>query len=173
MRPSRRPFQRKGKKVDHMAQEHHWTAENDDAFAHKMAFDFIAQVEKKLAASPVSQIELARRLGVSEGAVSKILNNPRNLTLKTIVKYARALGMKAAIVGYDDQDPKNENGPVGSEIFTTCWERAGKPRDIWALEAPQVQRAAKTKVASRPIRYRLRGRDEGGGAAGKPAAKTK
>jgi len=123
----------------------HWTEENAEAFAHKMAFDFIAQIEEKLETLPMSQAELARELQVSEGAVSKVLNNPQNLTLKTVAKYSRALGIKAAIVAYDDDDPQNEKGLVGSEIFTTCWEGAGKPRDVFALEVNQFHQSATTE----------------------------
>jgi transcriptional regulator with XRE-family HTH domain len=124
----------------------HWTEENADAFAHKLAFDFIAQVEKRIETLPLKQSELAQRLGVSEGAVSKVLNNPQNLTMKTIAKYSRALGIKAAVVAYDDNDPKNENGLINSEIFTTCWERQGRPRDVWSLGANQTQWSATSVV---------------------------
>jgi transcriptional regulator with XRE-family HTH domain len=82
----------------------------------------------------MTQGALARKLGVSEGAVSHILNNPQNLTLKTVVAYARALGIKVSIVAYDDGDPHNERGPIDSEIFSACWENAGSPRNFWDLK---------------------------------------
>ena len=66
-----------------MAREQHWTAEDAVALAHRLVFDFIAQIEKKLDAMGINQTELARKPGVSEGAVSRLLNNPQNLTLKT------------------------------------------------------------------------------------------
>jgi transcriptional regulator with XRE-family HTH domain len=112
----------------------HWTAASTEAFVRRITFDFIAQLEKKMESDPISQADLAQKLGVSEGAVSQVLNNSRNLTLKTIVSYARALGMKVAVVGYDDEDLQNERGPVGSEIFSTCWHNAGKPYDLWSLK---------------------------------------
>jgi transcriptional regulator with XRE-family HTH domain len=120
----------------------HWTSENVEAFAHKLGFDFIAQIEKTMGKRSISQIKLAQKLGISEGAVSQFLNNPQNLTSKTITRYARALGLKAAIVAYDDDDPKNEKGPIDSEVFNICWERAGKPHDMWSL-----QTTASTKQA--------------------------
>ncbi len=49
----------------------HWTAKNVESFTHKLAFDFIAQIEKKLASIPLSQIAFAKKLGVSEGAFQK------------------------------------------------------------------------------------------------------
>ena len=117
-----------------MAHNGHWTAESNAAFVHRISADFLAQVEKRMEAIPITQGALARKLGVSEGAVSQILNNPQNLTLKTVVAYARALGIKVSLVAYDDNDPLNERGPVNSEIFSVCWENAGKPSDFWSLQ---------------------------------------
>jgi len=111
----------------------HWTAGNNKAFLHAIAFDFIAQLQKRMEELPLKQEELAKKLGVTEGAVSKVLNNPQNLTMKTMVNYARAVGMKVAIVAYDDDDPQNESGPINSEVFSNCWENVGKPRDFWSL----------------------------------------
>jgi transcriptional regulator with XRE-family HTH domain len=118
-----------------------WTAESDAAFVHKVAFDFIAQVEKKMKSAGVTQVKLANILGISEGAVSKMLNNPQNLTLKTIAKYSKALGIKAAIVAYDDGDPANSAGLVASEIFAMCWEQFGKPRDVWSVREINLGRS--------------------------------
>jgi transcriptional regulator with XRE-family HTH domain len=112
----------------------HWTSASVDDYVHKITFDFIAQLEKKMASSDLSQTELAKKLGVSEGAVSRILNNPQNLTLKTIVRYAQALGTKVALVAYEDDDPQNQLGPIDSEIFSVCWHRCGEPHDFWSLE---------------------------------------
>jgi transcriptional regulator with XRE-family HTH domain len=80
-----------------------------------------------------TRAELAATLGVSEGRVSQVFNNPGNLTLRNVIEYARALGQKVAIVAYDDGDRRNENGPINSEIFTTCWQRAGKPVDFFEM----------------------------------------
>jgi transcriptional regulator with XRE-family HTH domain len=99
----------------------------------RITFDFIAQLEKKMESDGISQAELAVALGVSESAVSRVLNDPPNLTLRTIVKYALAVGTKAALVAYDDADYNNTLGPVNSEVFSVCWERAGKPHDMWGV----------------------------------------
>jgi len=126
-----------------MEQNAHWTSGSIEAFIHRIAFDFIAQLDKKMESLPLNQAELAKTLGVSEGAVSQVLNDCRNPNLKTIVKYARALGMKVAIVAYDDDDPENRHGPVGSEIFAACWEKSGKPFDLWSLK-PDIKVASTT-----------------------------
>src|SRR5258708_34276838 len=112
----------------------HYTSANDESFVNRITFDFIAQMANRLETSRMKQSELAEKLAVGESAVSQVLNLSRmNLALKLMVRYARALGMKVAIVAYDDHDPHNENGPVGSEIFTLSWEKIGKPRNVWSV----------------------------------------
>jgi transcriptional regulator with XRE-family HTH domain len=114
--------------------EHHWTEKSTDDFIYRIAADFIRQIETAMESAGVNQAELAKRLKVSEGRVSQVLNNPGNLTLKKIVEYVRALGRKVAIVEYNDADPKNLNGPINSEIFAKCWIMAGMPGDFFAIE---------------------------------------
>jgi transcriptional regulator with XRE-family HTH domain len=116
-----------------MATGTHWTERSIEDFVHRVSADFVVQLEKRIEDDEIKQKELAERLGVTRGAVSQTLNNPGNLELKTMVQYARALGMKLAIVAYDDDDPDNEKGPIISEIFSNCWENAGKPQDFFEL----------------------------------------
>src|ERR1019366_5952933 len=113
----------------------HWTESSTADFVYRISSDFIMQLEKRLELQPMSQRELAEKLNVTIGRVSQVFNNPGNLTLRNFVQYSRALGMKVAVVAYDDDDPHNEGGPVNSNIFTKCWERAGRPHDFFDLAA--------------------------------------
>jgi transcriptional regulator with XRE-family HTH domain len=113
----------------------HWTDRSVDDFVHRITFDFGTQIAKALEGSETSQADLAKDLGVSAGRVSQILNNPGNLGLKSVVKYARAIGRKVALVLYNDEDSANRNGPINSEVFSTCWEQAGRPADFFALSS--------------------------------------
>jgi transcriptional regulator with XRE-family HTH domain len=112
----------------------HWTEKSADDFLYKIAADYVRQIESAMKEAGVNQADLAKRLKVSEGRVSQVLNNPGNLTLRKIVEYVRAVGRKVAIVEYDDHDPDNLCGPVNSEIFAKCWQVAGSPGDYFALE---------------------------------------
>jgi len=112
----------------------HWTERSNKDFLFRIAADFITQLEDKMESLPMSQDELAQRLNVTKGRVSQILNNPGNITLGKIIEYARTLGMKVSIVGYEDNDPNNEKGPINSAVFSICWEKYGKPRDFWAFQ---------------------------------------
>lgn len=113
----------------------HWTEKSISDFIFRIGADFVAQIEAQLEAGPVQQKDLAKKLEVSEGAVSQTLNNPGNLKLQTIANYARALELKVSIVLYDDNDPKNEHGPVHADVFKVCWEGAGKPKNFWEISA--------------------------------------
>lgn len=117
----------------------HWTEQGIEDFAFRIAADFIAQLEDMMEVVPMSKKELANKLRVTKGRISQMFNNPGNLSLETIVEYSRALNMKVALVAYDDNDPGNDNGPINSDIFRICWEKAGKPRDFWAFQQGQDQ----------------------------------
>jgi len=145
-----------------MAQETpHWTTEGVEAFTHRITFDFVTQLQKRLETIPLNQGELAKKLRVSEGAVSQVLNNRANLTLKNIVMDARAAGLKVAIVAYDDtlHDPTNERGPVNSEIFSICWANQGSPHDF--REARQLTTQT-TAILTTPFQIIQTGRPSAG-----------
>jgi transcriptional regulator with XRE-family HTH domain len=132
----------------------HWTERSIEDFIFRIAADFIAQLEEKMESSGITQDELAKSLGVTKGRVSQIFNNPGNLTLKNVAKYARNLGMKASIVAYDDGDPGNEKGPINSEIFKICWDKAGKPHDFWTVQEVSTGKTA-TNVGRDIVRVRF------------------
>lgn len=111
----------------------HWTAKSVSAFVHRLSFDFMTQVYQKLQKARISKRQFAARLNVTPGRVSQVFNDPGNITLDSAVNYARGVGMKVALVAYDDNDPENNNGPINSEIFYRCWKSQGSPRDLLDL----------------------------------------
>ena len=118
----------------------HWTEESAKDFLFAIALDFVDQLEAKMEAMGWDRAKLAQKAKVSKGYVSQVLNNPGNLSLDTIVKFARALKLKVSVVAYDDGDESNERGPINAEIFRLCWERANKPADMWSFrESLQVR----------------------------------
>lgn len=129
-----------------MATMRHWTEESVDDYLHRLGEDFVRQIETAM--NGASQAKLAKDLGVSEGRVSQVLNNPGNLTLKKMIQYARALERKVTVVCYDDGDSENNNGPVNSEIFLSCWEAAGKPTDFFMLQDHSVDNSGYLRFPS-------------------------
>ena len=110
-----------------------WTEESAEDFLSRITFDFIAQIEKQMEKLNMPQVELAKKLGVTESSVSQVLSNSGNITLKTIIKYARAVGLKVSLVAYDDGDSENNKGLVNAEIFEICWQKQGKPIDFFEV----------------------------------------
>jgi transcriptional regulator with XRE-family HTH domain len=124
----------------------HWTTTSVKDYIYRIASDFVEQLDSKLEAKKLSRDALASKLNLSKGRVSQIFNNPGNFTLNMLVKCARALELKVAIVAYDDNDPENRHGPIDSEIFRICWENAGKPTDYFALESIKPRITASTAI---------------------------
>jgi len=140
----------------------HWTASSIKDYIFRIASDFIVQLDNKMEAPPLSQDALAKKIGVTKGAVSQMFNNPGNITLRRIVKYSKALNMKVAIVAYEDDDPDNKKGPINSEIFRICWEKSGKPREFWDLQGAgnEFNQLLKLAIADRG-RYMVSGSAQG------------
>lgn len=113
----------------------HWTSGSVDDYLYRIAFDFVQFIESVMEQEDVTQNELATRLGVSEGRVSQVLNNPGNLTLKKLVEYALAVNRKVSIIGYDDGDHSASCGPINGQVFEACWAKLGKPVDFFAVDA--------------------------------------
>src|SRR5690349_15763818 len=111
----------------------HWTSGSTIAFVRRIASDFVAQIEMKLEHEEIGHSELAERLKVSVGRVSQVMNSPGNLTLKNTVNYATAVGAKVAVVVYEDGDPSNIKGPIAADVFRACWEKVGRPRNMFEL----------------------------------------
>jgi len=92
--------------------------------------DFLKLFKKDMQERGVSRKQLAELMGVSKSNVSQILNGKRNIRVKTMVRLARALKMKMAIVGYISDEP------IEAERIRQAWIAAGCPRNFW-----EVQRA--------------------------------
>lgn len=111
-----------------MSANKHWTAQSAQDLQFRVAFDFVAQLQESMELVGVKQRDLAQQLSVSEGRVSQLMNNPGNMTLRSMIGWAQVMGQKVAVVLYDDGDKDNALGPVYSGVFRHCWERQGKPR---------------------------------------------
>src|SRR5215471_12865771 len=94
----------------------HWTKRSFADFVYRISFDFVAQLRAKLEDEKITRSEFAKSVRVSESRVSQVFNNPGNLGLESMSRFAHAAGMKIAIVAYDDGDPENAKGPVNAGI---------------------------------------------------------
>ena len=114
--------------------EKHWTEESSRKFSYRITADFFDEIQEKLEELGLSQMDLAVRMGVSESQVSEIFDNPLNLTIDLIIRSARAVGLKVAIMAYNDGDSENVQGPIYPEVFLQCWKRYSKPKDFDELK---------------------------------------
>jgi transcriptional regulator with XRE-family HTH domain len=73
---------------------HEIYSDDPDYRAEGMAIDLAQQIAFKMDALEMSRSELAELLGVNRAYVSKVLNAPPNLTLRSIAAVAIALGIK-------------------------------------------------------------------------------
>jgi transcriptional regulator with XRE-family HTH domain len=115
----------------------HWTNESISAFVFAIVSDFLADIETVMEDEKIMRKDLALRMGVSEGRVSQIFSSPDKIGVTTIVRLAKALGMKVAIVAYSDGDPLNEKGPILATVFNKSWQAAGKPGDLFPFLPPE------------------------------------
>ena len=114
----------------------HWTAGNPLRMVRWIASDFIAQLETRIEQIPgFTHGDLAKRLSVSLGRVSQMMNAPGNFTLKNGVLYAGAADMNVAIVIY----PANcTSAPISGDVFRACWEIAGRPKNMFDIQENSV-----------------------------------
>jgi transcriptional regulator with XRE-family HTH domain len=120
----------------------HWTQRSVADFVYNISSNFVSQLETRMEEREISRRDLAGILGKSNGRVSQVFNNPGNLSVRVIVEHARALGMKVSIVAYDDDDPKNENGPINPEVFVKSWEKLNRPADLFEVAEVDEKQAA-------------------------------
>jgi transcriptional regulator with XRE-family HTH domain len=127
-------------------QPSHWTQESVTEFVYSISSSFMAQLETRMEEKQVSRSELASLLGKSNGRVSQLFNNPGNLSLRVIVELSQALGMKAGILAYDDEDSANNKGPINPDVFVESWKKLDCPSDLFRLEEAYTN--LKNQVAS-------------------------
>ena len=108
-----------------------------EAIKGSVIFDFILMINKHIKENNIQQKDIARKIGCTQGYVSQILNEYYdNLTVESLIKLAGAIGMKIAIVPYESPSSAM---PVFPAVFTTLWEKAGRPTDYDDVIAVQVK----------------------------------
>ncbi len=102
-----------------------------DFIYEQVLFDMNELICQRMVECGVSRSQLAERMGVNKGYISRILNGPANLTLKTVVNVLHALGARPRFVLCDEQVQELE-APMSRK----------KPRTLRTL--PKSTEAAKT-----------------------------
>ncbi len=116
-----------------MEQLKHWTSRSVNDLVYSVASGFVAQIETKMEDEDMDRKTLADVLKVTRGRVSQVLNDPSHCSLRGFARYALAVGMKMSVLAYDDGDASNKLGLINAEVFSDCWRRCGRPRDLFEL----------------------------------------
>ena len=69
----------------------------DDYWIEDAILQFTMRLHEEMQKQGISKTELARRIGASQPYVTRILKGRDNLTIATMVKLARAAGLKVQI----------------------------------------------------------------------------
>lgn len=124
--------------------QQHWTGGDPLRLVRSISSDFMAQIETRMEnIDGFTQSDLAKRLHVSLGRVSQMMNSPGNFTLKNGVAYAGAVGMGMAVVTYPANSVSN-GAPISGDVFRTCWEIAGCPTNMFEIQENTVGFATST-----------------------------
>ncbi len=115
----------------------HWTRENEEALVNSLAMDLTSIVEEALDQGRLSRAQLRKALNVTNGRISQILSAPGNLTLRTMVRLARACGKDITVVPYEYQG--DDSGPIHPQVFYASWEAAGKPAMMWQVDSVRAR----------------------------------
>jgi transcriptional regulator with XRE-family HTH domain len=111
--------------------EARWRAANEDWLS--VSFDIAVRVLDTLQAKGMTQKELADKMGVSPQFVNKVVKGQENLSLETIAKLSRALGVslievpeseETADIVFSTQQAYEFSSmlPVVSTIVTSSWQ---------------------------------------------------
>jgi len=111
-----------------------WRAENEAWL--DISFSIALMIGRWLRANGMTQKELAERLGYSPQYVSKILKGSENLTLETITKIEKVLGIKLIEVPFLENVSDNADELLMIEMDTDlCNEQQCRVRVINEFEA--------------------------------------
>lgn len=113
----------------------HWTADSPLRMVRAISSDFIAQLETVMEDSGWGHAELAKRLDVTMGRVSQMMNSPGNFTLKNGILYGAAVGMNVAVIAYPMECTTT---PISGDVFRACWEIAGRPKNMFDIQESTV-----------------------------------
>ena|SRR6266436_209963 len=110
----------------------HWTEGNTPGLVRWIASDLMAQLEMRMEQIPgCNHVELSKRLRVTVGRVSQVMNTPGNITLRNAVHYSGAVDRKVVFVTYDAAVVPSGCAPISGDVFRACWEKLGRPLNMF------------------------------------------
>lgn len=102
-----------------------------------LGFDFILDIEQAMERNGMSRTDLAAALGCSVPNVSKMLSHGQNLTLKSMVRLAKAVGEHVAPIRLACSAPAQPASEACYVVEASVWspeQHAGR----WTVNPPAV-----------------------------------
>jgi transcriptional regulator with XRE-family HTH domain len=78
--------------------------------AEKCVLQYTAEIDRLIESRQVTRAELGRRIGASPAYVTKVLRGETNLTVKTMVSLADALGARVEIIVLEERADARDSG---------------------------------------------------------------
>ena len=112
----------------------------------EMAFDCVNEVRRVMGEEGVSQAGLARRIGKSSAYVSKLLNYNPNMTLRSLVVIADALGHRWEAPHLIGKHAHSAWKPYLSQVVGVDTMRGSSlvqaaPSELWVIQKPRQKGA--------------------------------
>ena len=113
--------------------------EKEDFLLEKLTLNIIEEIIEAMQLRKVDRAELARRLETSRAYVTKLFNTDINLTLRSLIKITRALGMEISVHLHEQKTQA-----IWFDVYKQ--PRAGLP------DRPTVPRSGYKQIEEIPLR---------------------
>lgn len=101
------------------AQSHYDHIKNDPEYlAARVMIEVNEQIVQRMEELAISQHELARRIGITQPALSRLLNHGTNVTMRTLVKIAVALEFNSGRTTETTLYSHDSVVPMGLNLFS-------------------------------------------------------
>lgn len=119
---------------------------NKGYWVSKIQIDLYNQLESYINENNTNRSELAKKLGVSKGYISQVLNGDFNHRISTLVELSLAIN-KVPIITFKDLDQFIQHDTEGYKTVT--WNYKVNPSEIGTLD--QLQLSGLSSGESKPI----------------------
>lgn len=116
----------------------HWALAGVKSYTHWLGLSFGGTILHLLGDNPAREQAAARAYGCEPRWFIRLLTDPPNMKLSTVVRLARSVGQQVVVVAY------KANSPVLPEMFIACWEKMGCPTTMFDIEELVVSRKDST-----------------------------
>ncbi|MFB8209198.1 helix-turn-helix domain-containing protein [Streptomyces sp. NPDC056010] len=113
------------------------TTEGSRALASaRLRYEALASIHDALGDAGITQVELARRLGIRKSAVNQVVHGDGNLRISTLAEYLHALGFELKLERVESGKPREQ--VIASRPHVECDDDREKQYVSWADDVEVV-----------------------------------